>query len=121
MEENMRDREAAKKRAHNLVEQMSVEEKAEQLKYGASAIGRLGVPSYNWWNEALHGVARAGTATMFPQAIGMAATFDTGLLKQVADAIATEGRAKYNTYKKHGDTDIYKGEYFQGPQMGKRP
>ena len=69
----MRDREAAKKRAHNLVAQMSVEEKAEQLKYGASAIGRLGVPSYNWWNEALHGVARAGTATMFPQAIGMAA------------------------------------------------
>ena len=83
----MRDREAAKKRAHNLVAQMSVEEKAEQLKYGASAIGRLGVPSYNWWNEALHGVARAGTATMFPQAIGMAATFDTGLLKQLADAM----------------------------------
>ena len=117
MEENMRDREAAKKRAHNLVAQMSVEEKAEQLKYGASAIGRLGVPSYNWWNEALHGVARAGTATMFPQAIGMAATFDTGLLKQVADAIATEGRAKYNTYKKHGDTDIYKGLTFWSPNV----
>ncbi len=113
----MRDREAAKKRAHNLVAQMSVEEKAEQLKYGASAIGRLGVPSYNWWNEALHGVARAGTATMFPQAIGMAATFDTGLLKQVADAIATEGRAKYNTYKKHGDTDIYKGLTFWSPNV----
>lgn len=117
MEENMRDREAAKKRAHNLVAQMSVEEKAEQLKYGASAIERLGVPSYNWWNEALHGVARAGTATMFPQAIGMAATFDTGLLKQVADAIATEGRAKYNTYKKHGDTDIYKGLTFWSPNV----
>ena len=93
----MRDREAARKRAKELVARMTVEEKAEQLKYGASAIERLGVPAYNWWNEALHGVARAGVATVFPQAIGMAAAFDTEMMKEVGDVIATEGRAKYKS------------------------
>ena len=89
----MRDREAARKRAKELVAQMTVEEKAEQLKYGAAALKRLGIPAYNWWNEALHGVARAGVATVFPQAIGMAAAFDTESMKEVGDVIATEGRA----------------------------
>lgn len=78
---------------------------------------RLGIPSYNWWNEALHGVARAGTATVFPQAIGMAATFDEELLKQVGDVIATEARAKYNAQQKAGDHDIYKGLTFWAPNV----
>lgn len=113
----MRDREAARRRAKELVAKMTVEEKAEQLKYGASAIDRLGVPAYNWWNEALHGVARAGVATVFPQAIGMAATFDTELMEKAGDVIATEGRAKYNEYSRHGDRDIYKGLTFWSPNV----
>ena len=92
------NREEAKKKAEALVEKMTLEEKAEQLKYGAPALKRLGIPAYNWWNEGLHGVARAGQATVFPQAIGMAATFDTDLVKEMADVVATEGRAKYNAY-----------------------
>ena len=113
----MRDRETARKRAKELVAQMTVEEKAEQLKYGASAIERLGVPAYNWWNEALHGVARAGVATVFPQAIGMAAAFDTEMMHEIGDVIATEGRAKYNEYSKNGDRDIYKGLTFWSPNV----
>lgn len=113
----MMERKEAAKRAKELVAQMTLEEKAEQLKYGASAVERLGVPAYNWWNEALHGVARAGTATVFPQAIGMAASFDTELLKQTGEAIATEGRAKYNTYRRQGDRDIYKGLTFWSPNV----
>ena len=71
-----RDREEFRKRAEELVKQMTLVEKVSQMLHGAPAIERLGIPAYNWWNEALHGVARAGTATVFPQAIGMAATFD---------------------------------------------
>lgn len=85
------NREEARKKAEALVEKMTLEEKAEQLKYGAPALKRLGIPAYNWWNEGLHGVARAGQATVFPQAIGMAATFDTDLVKEMADVVATEG------------------------------
>lgn len=96
---------------------MTLEEKAEQLKYGAPAIERLGVPAYNWWNEGLHGVARAGVATMFPQAIGMGAAFDTELIEKAADVIATEGRAKYNAYSEEGDRDIYKGLTFWSPNV----
>lgn len=113
----MRDREQARRRAEELVNQMTLEERASQLKYDAPAIPRLGVPSYNWWNEALHGVARAGTATSFPQAIGMAASFDAELLKEIAEAIADEGRAKYNTYSAHGDREIYKGLTFWSPNV----
>ena len=80
---------SAQERAEALVNEMTVEEAASQLRYDAPAIERLGIPAYNWWNEALHGVARAGTATVFPQAIGMAATFDEELLKQVGDVIET--------------------------------
>lgn len=113
----MRDRKEAEKKAKELVAQMTLEEKAGQLSYGAPAIPRLGVPAYNWWNEALHGVARAGVATMFPQAIGMAAAFDKPLMKEVGDVIATEGRAKYNEYRKQGDRDIYKGLTFWSPNV----
>lgn len=111
------DRKTARDRARELVGKMTLEEKAEQLKYGAPAIERLGVPAYNWWNEGLHGVARAGVATMFPQAIGMGAAFDSGLVEQVGDVIATEGRAKYNAYSEEGDRDIYKGLTFWSPNV----
>lgn len=111
------DRKTARARAKELVGKMTLEEKAEQLKYGAPAIERLGVPAYNWWNEGLHGVARAGVATMFPQAIGMGAAFDTELIKQVGDVISTEGRAKYNAYSEEGDRDIYKGLTFWSPNV----
>ena len=92
----MRNREQAAKRARELVGQMTLEEKASQLKYDAPAIPRLGVPAYNWWNEALHGVARGGVATVFPQAIGTAASFDTELGVRIGNAFGVEGRAKNN-------------------------
>lgn len=111
------NREEARKKAEALVEKMTLEEKAEQLKYGAPALKRLGIPAYNWWNEGLHGVARAGQATVFPQAIGMGATFDADLVKEMADVIATEGRAKYNAYSGKGDRDIYKGLTFWSPNV----
>lgn len=85
----------AAQRAADLVSRMTLEEKAGQLRHAAPAIPRLSVPAYNWWSEGLHGVARAGEATVFPQAIGLAATWDTPFIEQVADTIATEFRAKY--------------------------
>ena len=106
-----------KQKAKEMVSQMTLEEKVSQMLHRAAAVERLGVPSYNWWNEALHGVARAGTATMFPQAIAMAATFDAELLNTVADCISTEGRAKYHAYQKEGDHDIYKGLTFWSPNI----
>lgn len=106
-----------KEKAVQLVSQMTLEEKASQLTYNAPAIPRLNIPAYNWWNEALHGVARAGTATSFPQAIGLAAMFDEQFLEQVASAIAEEGRAKYNESALHGDRDIYKGLTFWSPNI----
>ena len=110
-------REQAKKLAESLVSQMTIEEAASQLSFEAPAIPRLGIPSYNWWNEALHGVARAGTATVFPQAIGLAATFDTELVQKVAHMIGVEGRAKYNAYSALEDRDIYKGLTFWSPNV----
>ena len=110
-------REEARKKAQSLVAQMTLEEKASQMKYDAPAIDRLGVPAYNWWNESLHGVARAGQATVFPQAIGLGATFDPQLVGKIADVIATEGRAKYNAFSAQGDRDIYKGLTFWGPNV----
>ena len=83
----------------------------------APAVERLGIPAYNWWNEGLHGVARCGTATVFPQAIGLGATFDEALLGEVADAIATEARAKYNQAVQDGDRDIYKGITLWSPNV----
>ena len=113
----MRNRTLFEERAKKLVAQMTVEEKASQLRYDAPPINRLGIPAYNWWNEALHGVARAGTATSFPQAIGLAAMFDEELLGRIAHAIADEGRAKYNENSKHSDRDIYKGLTFWSPNV----
>lgn len=104
-------------RAKDLASRMTLEEKVFQTLYTAPAIERLGVKSYNWWNEALHGVARAGVATVFPQAIGLAATFDEDLLEEVADTISTEGRAKFNVQQKYNDTDIYKGLTFWSPNV----
>lgn len=113
----MRDRKEAQAKAKALVAQMTVEEKASQLKYDAPAIERLGVPAYNWWNEALHGVARAGTATMFPQPVAMAAMFDEDTVQKIGDVVSTEARAKYNEAVKHGDHDIYKGLTFWSPNI----
>lgn len=96
---------------------MTVEERASQLRYDAPAIERLHVPAYNWWGEALHGVARAGAATSFPQAIGMAATFDAELIHKAGDVAATEGRAKYNAFSAENDRDIYKGLTFWSPNV----
>ncbi|GAA0393686.1 glycoside hydrolase family 3 C-terminal domain-containing protein [Paenibacillus motobuensis] len=106
-----------KKRAKHLVSQMTLDEKVHQMLHAAPAIKRLNVKAYNWWNEALHGVARAGVATVFPQAIGLAATFDEDLLEEVADKIATEARAKYNMQQEFDDTDIYKGLTFWAPNV----
>ncbi|HEX3385546.1 MAG TPA: glycoside hydrolase family 3 N-terminal domain-containing protein, partial [Mucilaginibacter sp.] len=83
-------------RVKDLVSKLTVEEKVSLLGYNSKAVPRLGIPAYNWWNEGLHGVARAGEATIFPQAIGMAATFNDDLVKQVSTVISTEARAKYN-------------------------
>ncbi len=113
----MMDRNEARRLAEALVSQMTLEEKASQLKFDAPAIPRLGVPAYNWWNEALHGVARAGTATVFPQAIGLAAIFDEDFHQQVAEVISEEARAKYNGQSKHGDRDIYKGLTMWSPNI----
>jgi beta-glucosidase len=105
-------------RAHDLVQRMTLEEKISQLGHTADAVERLGIPEYNWWNEGLHGVARAGVATVFPQAIGLAATFDDALLFKDADAISTEFRAKYNADKgKDGSTVWYKGLTVWSPNI----
>lgn len=103
--------------AEELVSKMTVDEVATQLKYDSPAIPRLGIPAYNWWNEVLHGVARAGTATVFPQAIAMAAMFDDGFLKEIAETIATEARAKYNAQAADEDRDIYKGLTVWSPNV----
>lgn len=106
-----------KKRAKELVAQMTLEEKVSQMLHAAPAIERLGIPAYNWWNEALHGVARAGTATVFPQAIGMAASFDEDMMQTVGDAVSTEARAKFNAQRRYDDRDIYKGLTMWSPNV----
>ena len=113
----MRNREDAAQKARELVSQMTLEEKASQLKYDAPAIPRLGIPAYNWWNEVLHGVARAGTATVFPQAIGLAAMFDEEMQEEIASVISQEARAKYNGQSSHNDRDIYKGLTVWSPNI----
>ena len=104
-------------RAADLVSRMTLEEKAAQMQNSAPAIARLGVPEYDWWNEALHGVARAGMATVFPQAIGMAATFDTTLMGQVATAISDEARAKHQRFLDVGMHRRYQGLTFWSPNI----
>lgn len=108
---------SAQERAEALVNDMTVDEAASQLRYDAPAVERLGIPAYNWWNEGIHGLARSGVATMFPQAIGLAAMFDTDLVFKVADITSTEARAKYNEYSKRDDRDIYKGLTLWAPNI----
>ena len=110
-------KEEYREKAEALVAQMTLEEAAGQLCFMAPAIPRLGVPEYVWWNEALHGVARGGTATVFPQAIALAAAFDPALLETAAGAIATEARAKYNYASARGDRGRYKGLTFWSPNV----
>src|SRR5580658_4071883 len=107
----------AEKRAADLVSRMTLEEKVLQMQNSAPAIQRLDIPAYDWWNEALHGVARAGQATVFPQAIGLAATWDTELMGRVADAISTEARAKYNEAIRNNDHSRYHGLTFWSPNI----
>lgn len=104
-------------RSRALVAQMTVEEKASQMQHNAPGIPRLGVPAYSWWNEGLHGVARAGTATVFPQAIGLAATWNAERVKQVAEVISTEARAKFHEFQRQGDTGQYKGLTYWSPNI----
>jgi beta-glucosidase len=105
------------KRAQDLVAKMTLEEKVTQMVYNSPAIPRLDVPAYNWWSEALHGVARAGVATVFPQAIGLAATFDEKLIYDVAEVISIEARAKFHEFQRKGDHGIYKGLTFWSPNI----
>lgn len=104
-------------RVNDLVSRMTLEEKISQMMNGAAAIERLGVPEYEWWNEGLHGVARAGYATVFPQAIGLAATWNTDLMYQVADVISTEARAKHHEFARKNDRGRYKGLTYWSPNI----
>jgi beta-glucosidase len=104
-------------RVNDLVSRLTLEEKVLQMQHTAPAIPRLGVPSYDWWSEALHGVARSGFATVFPQAIGMAATWDADLILREGETIATEARAKYNQAQREGNHSIYYGLTFWSPNI----
>lgn len=105
------------RRVEDLVSRMTLEEKVSQMMNKAAAVERLGIPEYEWWNEGLHGVARAGVATVFPQAIGLAATWDTKLMHEVADVISTEARAKHNEFVRRGERGRYKGLTFWSPNI----
>jgi beta-glucosidase len=105
------------KRVDDLLSRMTLEEKTSQLLSQSPAIDRLGVPAYDWWNECLHGVARAGRATVFPEPIGIAATWDTGLLFRVATAISDEARAKHEEFVRRGKRGIYQGLTFWTPNI----
>jgi beta-glucosidase len=105
------------KRVDDLVSRMTLDEKVRQMQHVAPAIPRLGVPSYDWWSEALHGVARSGYATVFPQAIGMAATWDRNLVFREGQTISTEARAKYNQAQREGNHSIFFGLDFWSPNI----
>jgi len=104
-------------RAADLVSRMTLEEKVSQLTHYADAVEHLGIPEYNWWNECLHGVARSGKATVFPQAIGMAASFDRDIMFRMADVTSTEARAKYHDYFSKGKHGMYQGLTFWSPNI----
>jgi len=105
------------RRVDDLVARMTLEEKVSQMMNGAAAVERLGIPEHDWWNEGLHGVARAGIATVFPQAIGLAATWDTELIRRVADVISTEARAKHHEFARRGERGRYKGLTYWSPNI----
>lgn len=117
MEKYLDETLSVQERAEALTDAMTTEEQATQLRYDAPAVERLGIPAYNWWNEALHGLARSGTATMFPQAIGLAAMFSPELTQKAGEIAGDETRAKYNAYTKRGDRDIYKGLTLWAPNI----
>ena len=104
-------------RVEKLISSMTVEEKIGQMMNDAPAIDRLGVPAYNWWNECLHGVARAGIATVYPQAIGLAATFDDDAMLQSATIISDEARAKHHQFVREGQRGIYQGLTYWSPNI----
>ncbi|MCJ7611393.1 MAG: glycoside hydrolase family 3 C-terminal domain-containing protein, partial [Candidatus Aminicenantes bacterium] len=104
-------------RLDDLISRMTLEEKISQMVNSAPAIERLGIPAYNWWNEGLHGVARAGRATVFPQAIGLAATWDADFMRRVAAAISDEARAKHHEFSRRGLRGIYQGLTFWSPNI----
>lgn len=104
-------------RAKDLISRLTVDEKIALLEYNSPGVPRLNIPAYNWWNEALHGVARAGRATVFPQAIAMAATFNEGLIQKVGEAIADEARAKFNTAVRNNNRAQYLGLTFWSPNI----
>jgi beta-glucosidase len=104
-------------RVDDLVGRMTLDEKISQMINTSVAIARLNVPAYDWWSEGLHGVARSGYATLFPQAIGMASTWDAPLLGKIADAISTEARAKYNDAVRHNVHSIYYGLTIWSPNI----
>jgi beta-glucosidase len=104
-------------RVEDLLSQMTLAEKLSQMLHNSAAVERLDVPEYNWWNECLHGVGRAGVATVFPQAIGLGAMFDDEFMHQVATAISDEARAKHHEYARHGDRGIYKGLTYWSPNI----
>lgn len=104
-------------RARDLVARMTLDEKISQMVNGAGEIKRLDIPAYDWWNEALHGVARAGLATVFPQPIGMAATFDDEAVYETFDIVSDEARAKYHEFQRNGERDGYKGLTFWTPNI----
>ncbi len=105
------------KRVDDLLGRLTLEEKISQLMNDSAAIDRLGIPRYNWWSECLHGVARAGRATVFPEPIGLAATWDTDLLFRVSTAISDEARAKYQEFIRRGERNIYQGLTFWSPNV----
>jgi beta-glucosidase len=105
------------KRVEDLLSRMTLEEKVSQMMNASAAIERLDVPAYNWWNECLHGVARAGRATVFPEPIGLAATWDTDLIFRTATAISDEARAKNNEFVRRGKRNIYQGLTFWTPNI----
>lgn len=117
MEKYLDETLTARERAEALTDLMTTEEQIGRLRYDAIGVERLGIPAYNWWNEGLHGLARSGTATVFPQAIALAAAFDTELVGKAAEIVSVEARAKYNQYSAHGDRDIYKGLTIWSPNI----
>jgi beta-glucosidase len=108
---------SVEERVKDLVSRMTLEEEVSQMQNHAPEIPRLGIPAYDWWNEALHGVARAGVATVFPQAIGLAATWDTDLMLDVSSAISEEARAKYHEAIRNNQHGIYQGLTFWSPNI----